>query len=336
MPDLDSRAARLRARFDSPAPGALEPPRALDGTPATRLARRAVTVAEAPLSPVARLLLGGGMVGMSAFVASRVLGDGGVAAVPPKPMFALAATLLLGFVGVTLLVGAWRVHAQRRDRVARQLRHPHEPWLADHPWDAEGGRDIAADEIHGSLGFTAACACFAVPMTRAAFFAAARIPPLAFIAVVMDLMLAIGAWQVVRHLRRRVRYGRGRVELPAAPWAPGDEVDVPLEGLGARARALPLVATLRCIEERWETRGTGRTRSTALERYALWEARQSLPPGADRVRFRLPDEAPACALAERPGRCWELELAGERERDDYLARFLLPVYPRAAARRVRF
>jgi hypothetical protein len=85
-------------------------------------------------------------------------------------------------------------------------------------------------------------------------------------------------------------------------------------------------ATLRCIEERFEVRQTGKNRVRVSVPYELYRDEAAVAPGEPSLRFELPENVPGTRLAAQPPRYWELELAAEAPGVDFGARFLVPVY----------
>ena len=148
--------------------------------------------------------------------------------------------------------------------------------------------------------------------------------------VLMDVGLAWLLFRAVRLVLIRRRYGRSWLRFARFPFRAGDRVELSLDSFGALSLVPSLQATLRCVQERYETRGTGKNRSTQVVCYALWSA--SVTVEKDRkgffdFTFDIPAGAPSTALRERPARYWELVLSsGDVPGVDYEARFLGPVY----------
>jgi hypothetical protein len=94
--------------------------------------------------------------------------------------------------------------------------------------------------------------------------------------------------------------------------------------------------TLRCIQERIETTGSGRKRTTTEVCYQIWASTFEVEQPGDiaaghpvPVTFLLPEDAGlSTVLADRPPRYWEIEVAAATPGINYQARFLVPVYAR--------
>lgn len=124
----------------------------------------------------------------------------------------------------------------------------------------------------------------------------------------------------------------GEVRITArTPAAVTVELLVPVpRAIASRAE---VTATLRCLQERFEERGTGKGRSTEVVCYELAAPPAIVALAADgcggsvlRTQASVPADAPATALGALPPRYWEVELAAARPGVDYAATFLVPVY----------
>ena len=243
----------------------------------------------------------------------------------------LSLALLFGGIGIRLLSGGI-ARLTLRVRVARRRRRfPEQAWLADYPWEARGGRDLAPRELTRALAFAAVLAAFATIFGWAGFVARAGTAH-----QVAAGLLAIGTLaataRALRVARRLLRWGRSRLRFADFPCAPGGTLETIFDDLAPSVRGLPLHATLRCVQERWETVESGdreRNRHVQLSHWELWRASVEVAPGARSARFTLPSGAPGTALGARPARWWELELVVAQPRVDWRARFLVPVYASA-------
>jgi len=95
--------------------------------------------------------------------------------------------------------------------------------------------------------------------------------------------------------------------------------------------------TLRCIEERYETRAGDESTWTAS--YQLHADRLEIDPAWGRmagqwnvpVTFMLPAAPFETSLSARPPRYWELAVHGESPGVDFDATFLVPIYATTSA-----
>jgi hypothetical protein len=167
---------------------------------------------------------------------------------------------------------------------------------------------------------------FLLPFHWVAFFSRERPVVFQLVTLIFDAVIVALLWRVGHVVARRLRYGESRLRLGDFPIAPGRDAELLLDELSPRARAYPIRATLRCIEERFEVRGSGKNSSRESICYELYRDERLVAPGEPRVVFPIPDAVPGTRLAEPPPRYWELELSAETPGVDYGARFLVPVY----------
>lgn len=226
--------------------------------------------------------------------------------------------------GLSAVVRGVRGRLRRRGAAVLHARYPGQPWLADHRWERRGGRDEEPAEVGPALGAAAVTALLLVPFNWGAFWSAGRPLLLQVVTLLFDLAALGVAGKAVRLIARRLRFGVSRLAFARLPFRPGTTAALLLDGLSPRARAHPLRATLRCVEERYQA--VGRTRRTVAVPHEVWRAEAVVAPGARRVCFAIPAGVPTTALAARPPRYWELELRAEEPGVDYGARFLVPVY----------
>lgn len=243
------------------------------------------------------------------------------------PPFAVAALgLCFVLAGLSFVVHGLRGVVRRNGLAALRARYPEQPWMVDYPWDRRGGRDEAPGEAGRLLWFVAFMTVFLIPFHWVAFFSSERPVVFQFATLLFDAVSVAMLGRVAYLVARRVRYGDSRIALGSFPIAPGTTAELLLDALSPLARAHPIRATLRCIEERFEVRGTGKNRSRVSVCYERYRDQAVVAPGDTRVRFELPDDVPSTHLSAVPPRYWELELAAETPGVDYGARFLVPVY----------
>ena len=221
---------------------------------------------------------------------------------------------------------------RKRASVARAAAMPAEPWWWDYPWRPEGIGNDTTREIGRALGFALFCIIFLTPFHWVGFFAAHPAPPFAVGAVLFDLMVVGVLVRAARLALMRRRYGASWLRFRHFPFHPGEPVEVTLDGYGGLSAMTQLTGTLRCVQERYETRGTGRNREIKVICYALWSAttvaERNRDGGFD-FTFDVPPGVPSSALAERPARYWELAVNSDDVPGvDYSANFLVPVYDR--------
>ena len=103
------------------------------------------------------------------------------------------------------------------------------------------------------------------------------------------------------------------------------------------SRMNQLALTLRCVQGKYVTTGSGNNRRTQVLCYELYRDAvtfsQTQLATADAacdipVEFRLPQDQPPTTLTGTPPTYWEIEARGKARSADYEAYFLVPVYKR--------
>ena len=235
---------------------------------------------------------------------------------------------VFAIAGMSFVVhGIIGVRMQRR---AARLRptHQREPWVWDHPWDDRGSRDDSGRRIARAIWFTAFLALFLVPFNWVGFLSPERPTVFALVAALMDVLLVgCGCW-VVYLVRQRAKYGPTMLRFRRFPFHPGATAELHMARPARLAGIEAPEALLRCVQERYEMRGSGKNRSQVVVAYELWSARQPavFRRGEYVWRFEVPDGVPGTALSELPPRYWELELKVEMPGVDLVRTFLVPVY----------
>jgi hypothetical protein len=139
---------------------------------------------------------------------------------------------------------------------------------------------------------------------------------------------------MVMTLVQQAKYGRARLAFPSFPFFLGDTLTARLGTSRAIGEFKKLTFTLRCIEERTETRRSGTRTSIQTVCDQLWAEEVALGAGAVRegneitVRFELPEGDYGTRLSDSPARYWELAVTADTPGLDFSARFLVPVYAR--------
>lgn len=235
---------------------------------------------------------------------------------------------LFALAGMSFIVhGIAGVRVQQRVRRLRET-HEREPWVWDHPWNESGSHDEAGHRIARAIWATGLLGLFTVPFTWIGFFSPERPVLFTIVAAAMN-MAAIGcACWVVYLIRRRAKYGTSTLRFRRFPFRIGDEVELHLARPASLNGVAAPEATLRCVQERYETRRSGRNTQQVVVAYDVWSAtaRAELKRGEYIWRFDVPDTVPGTALSERPPRYWEMELKIAMPGVDYAGTFLVPVY----------
>lgn len=241
-----------------------------------------------------------------------------------------ACGAIFALAGLYVVINGVAAVLRRREAGKRAAAMPGEPWFWDYPWNCEGIGNDTRREIARALGFVAFLVIFLTPFHWIGFFAPHPAPPFAVGSIIFDL-IAVGVLvRAGRLALMRRRYGASWLRFRRFPFHPGEPVEVSLDGYGGLSAMTKLTGVLRCVQERYETRGSGRSRSTQVICYALWSAttvaERNRNGGFD-FSFAVPKDAPSTALAERPARYWELAVTSDDVPGvDYSASFYVPVY----------
>ncbi|MCO5169057.1 MAG: hypothetical protein M9894_22165 [Planctomycetes bacterium] len=248
----------------------------------------------------------------------------------PPAGFMVVFGLVFAIPGAGLMIAGAR-SALRGLRSRRLLaQHADEPWLADHDWDPRVVRD-RAQGVLGPFGAAGFMTLFLSIFNGLVFFGDEDVPVFAMVIVGLFDLLLLFVWGYAFYvLGRRLKYGEGQLRLGSFPFFAGQPLRVTAE-LPRALRDFPeLKATLRYVEQVWETRGTGKNRSRTLVAYERWAEQRVLPAeevGREvELEFQVPPGAPPTDLSASPARYWELQLDAETPGIDYHALFLVPVY----------
>ncbi|HEX2718998.1 MAG TPA: hypothetical protein VHM67_15120 [Gemmatimonadaceae bacterium] len=252
------------------------------------------------------------------------------------PRWAVLVCGVIFFTAGAMIIAAGLETLKIRRRAADQQRHfPRDPWRWDHSWSETGATDGSGGRIARALGFALFLELFLTPFHWVGWFSPERPLPFRIIPLVFDLVVVGLLWHAGVLVARRRRFGSPVLRFARFPFLAGGSVEVTLPRFGQLGFVSRLTATLRCIQERYETRDSGDDRSREVVYYALWSETLQVEPsrrGDFEMRFELPADAPSSELSTRPARFWELELAsGDIPGADYSATFLIPVYARGQA-----
>jgi len=253
----------------------------------------------------------------------------------PAPLL-LWFGVVFGLVGLSLIVHGIK-GLRLRARVAERKRaHPTEPWKWDHLWDPYGARDDGARRVRRGFFGAAFLVVFMLPFNYVGFVLQGVPGRWFWVGIVglFDLIAVMVVGYAVYLLMRYLKYGTSAVSFDAFPFRLGERASLRFLGPGRSELLEPVQVTLRAVEERYETRGSGKNRSQQVVCYetyadtqaiddvrARWEGRRGL-----QVAFDVPRDAAGTRLGERPPRYWELEITADVPGVDYRAVFLLPVY----------
>jgi hypothetical protein len=251
---------------------------------------------------------------------------------------------LIGLIGALffsagsfLVVHGLRGAARKAEHERESASRPGEPWLADHHWEREG---VAFSAFYSTLQrLVAALAwnAFLIPffwvgLNQRGFGRA-------FLAIAsLFALIGLVFWaRWIQMLLELFRYGNSFLCYDEFPYFLGQTLRVRLRAPLRVSRIIQLGLTLRCVQEKYVTTGSGNNRRTEVVCYELYRdavmLSQTQLAVADAacdipVEFRLPQDQPPTALVETPPTYWEIEARGKARSADYEAYFLVPVYKR--------
>ncbi|HUL35025.1 MAG TPA: hypothetical protein VL128_14160 [Candidatus Eisenbacteria bacterium] len=213
----------------------------------------------------------------------------------------------------------------------RAAQNPGQPWLSDYHWRAEGIRFSAFQAMMGRLLAALGWYLFLAP-----FFWVGTHGPWPFLAIASIFgLLGIMFWvRWAQMLGDLLRYGNSFLAYDTFPYFLGGALNARLRAPRHLAVLNSLTLTLRCIQERYITTGTGNNRATRVVCYELYKDVLSFDQqrlanfvGADiPVEFRVPADKLPTTLDDAPPTYWSIEARGEAPGADYEAYFLVPVY----------
>ena len=212
----------------------------------------------------------------------------------------------------------------------RQL--PNSPWLWDYDWRAQGASDHALKNVSRGLLGLAVFGIFLAPFNWLAFFSKYSSWIWQVFVGLFDVIIivGVGGW-FSEKLRQYMRFGNSHIGFNNFPFFLGDTMSLTLRKVPRKINSLQFV--LRCIEEAYETQGTGEDRKSVVVCYQIYNDSKTIDvggfqPGRDyHLSWNLPDnKALSSTPSERPATFWELEVTSNSPGIKYQSRFLLPVY----------
>ncbi len=227
------------------------------------------------------------------------------------------------------LLGIARKSVWRREAA----QYPGEPWRYDFHWHREGIAFSAFDDMIKRLLSALLWNAFLVPF---AWIGAKEKGAWPFLvgAGIFGLLGLIFWYRWAARLFDLLRYGNSFLAYDSFPYSRGGSLRARLRSPHHISAIDELTLTLRCVQEKYVTTGTGRDRTTNVVCYELYQDTSTLTrdqltglAGNDiSMEFRLPSDQPATTLAATPPTYWEIEAKGKARGADYEATFLVPVY----------
>jgi len=247
---------------------------------------------------------------------------------------------LVGFfffaAGAFLIIHGLRdvIRKTKYDREARQV--PDQLWLCDYHWHREGFAFSAFNSMLQRFVAAVVWNAFLTPF----FWIGLTQRGAWFFAIVAGLFTLIGLvfwyrWGQVR--AELLRYGNTFLDYNTFPFFLGSSVSARLRAPNHLSDLDELTLTLRCVQERYITSGSGKSRTTNVVCFELYadsktfsrsqlaaDSNQSIP-----MEFPLPPSQLTTSLASTPPTYWEIEASGKSSRVNLQVFFLVPVYKTA-------
>jgi hypothetical protein len=248
---------------------------------------------------------------------------------PERLIGILAGMFFVGgvFFFVHGLIGVARKAAYRRGAAQR----PGEPWLYDYHWHRQGIAFSAFDDMLKRLFVAMIWTTFLVPFAWVGMQGAW---PFLVAVVIFGLFGLIFWFRWAQMLLDLLRYGNSFLTYENFPFALGGTLRARLRSPHHVSAIDQLTVTLRCVQEKYVTSGTGQNRQTDVVCYELYNDvatydrdRLTGLAGYDiPIEFRVPADQPTTNLAATPPIYWEIEANGKARGVDHEALFLVPVY----------
>ena len=239
--------------------------------------------------------------------------------------------------GAFLVVHGLRGAARKAEYERESGARPGELWLADHHWHREGAAFSAFGSMLQRLMAALVWNVFLVPF----FWVGLNQRGLGrMFLVVASIFALIGIvfWaRWIHMLADFFRYGGSFLSYDEFPYFLGQKLRVRLRASRHVASMNQLALTLRCVQEKYVTTGSGNERRSQVVCYELYKDVVTLAQtqlasayaGCDMpVEFRLPEDQPPTTLVQTPPTYWEIEARGKAGGVEYEAYFLVPVYRR--------
>jgi hypothetical protein len=225
--------------------------------------------------------------------------------------------------------GVARKAAYRREAAQR----PSKPWLYDHHWRREGIAFSAFDDMLKRLLAALVWTTLLLPFGWVGMNIRGAWPFLVAVGI-FGLLGLIFWFRWAQMLLDLLRYGNSFLTYESFPFALGGTLRARLRSPHNISAIDQLTLTLRCVQEKYVTTGSGDNRQTNVVCYQLYndvanydrDRLAGLAGNDIPIEFRLPADQPTTNLAATPPIYWEIEAKGKARSVGYEAVFLVPVY----------
>ena len=236
--------------------------------------------------------------------------------------------------GAFLVIHGLRGVARRAAYNRQVAADPGQPWLADYPWQRQGIAFSAFNAMLSRLLQVAVWYAFLTPFFWIGWTQHGLARVFLLGAVFFALIGIYWGMLWLRMVGNLLRYGNSFLAFDSFPYFLGSPLQARLRATKHFDVLEELTVTLRCVQEKYVTRGTGDNQRTEVVCYLLYEdmatfTREQLAGASSSylpISFRLPENQPVTRLADTPPIYWEIEALGKAKGTKYQAYFLLPVY----------
>lgn len=237
--------------------------------------------------------------------------------------------------GLWMWLMAWRQRAANRRNQEAARQQPNEPAYADYPWNPQGFESRGWRKAFGrSLG-ALLLTVFLSTFNYFAFFKAGMPWFFKGIIVLFDIIAVAFWYMAVVALGRAIKFGGSRISFTSFPYRLGKPIVIRWHPASGIEEAKKGSFTLRCVEEWYEVRGTGKNRSRQIVHEEIWsgtwklEGSRVFQPGAKvEFSFDVPWDLHSTMLsADRPI-FWEFEAKLDLPGFDFEETYLVPIYGR--------
>ena len=247
---------------------------------------------------------------------------------------------VIGIIGAMFFFGGLFFLVHGLLGVARKARYlsalaqrPGQPWFCDFHWRQEGIAFSAFNTMLGRLLAALGWNAFLIPF----FWIGLTVREARVFLIFSTIFALIGLvfwYRWAQMLADLLRYGSGFLNYDSFPYFLGETLRARLRAPHHVSDIDALTLTLRCVQEKYVTSGSGNNRSTRVVCYELYkdtltlsrDRLAGLAGGEIPMEFRLPTNQPTTALASTPPVYWEIEARGQSNKVGYQAYFLVPVY----------
>ena len=239
-------------------------------------------------------------------------------------VFAFAGLMIWG-MGWT----SWRARIRSQQLLKNRSANPA---LADYPWNPRG---FEAERWKRAV--TATSAAFLLTLFLAGFNYWAFVDhgplPLKLIVGLFDLFGVMAWCRAVMLVGRGLKFGGSQISFTSFPYYLGKPIVVhwvPATGITKLRKG---TFTLRCVEEFYETTGTGKDGTQTLVHEQRWkgtwflEQPEAVRPGSKiDFQFDPPEDIPETQLQAARPIFWEFEVILDLPGLDFVEKYLVPIY----------